>query len=226
MNEKKIEDICSELSLELNIEKSADGTTPASYKFIASKQIVDRDGDIVFIGKNEAGNGIDVSEYLENPVFLAFHDAQSFPVGKALSVTKAVDAAGIPVLNAEIEFAETDDGLEAKYLYDNGFMKAVSIRFRPTKYVFNEVRGGYDVFDCKLYEISAVPLPANQAALIQKGLKAIKTLEKRNEIDEIIEKKLSEIALSFGVTGSRVDAGAIKKSVYDVILDLKKKIGA
>ena len=47
-----------------------------SVLFTISKEVVDRDGDIL------RASGVDFSNYMKNPVFLSFHNSREFPLGK------------------------------------------------------------------------------------------------------------------------------------------------
>lgn len=194
-------------------------------RFVASKQIVDRDGDIVYSGPNEKGKGILTDEFDKNPVFLDCHDAQEKPIGKIVDHSLSVDSSGIPQFEIGVVFAETDDGQEAKYLYENGFMSAVSIRFRPVDYVYNGERGGYDVFTCRLYEVSAVSLPANQEALIIKGYKAQKELEKiKAEVSDKVIGKLADIAKGFTAPGGSDEQSDNHAVITEKLLNISKNL--
>jgi HK97 family phage prohead protease len=138
-------------------EAGKDGLT-----FLASVELPDRDNDIIYI------SGIDTANIQKNPVFLANHNIRSKPIGKITAFRKMLD--GDPKsLEIDVVFADTEDGIEYKYLYENGFMNAVSIQFVPKVYNRNEERKGYDVYESELLEVSAVTVPANQYALVKKG---------------------------------------------------------
>ena len=47
-----------------------------SVQFTISKEVVDRDGDIL------RASGVDFTNYMKNPVFLSFHNSREFPLGK------------------------------------------------------------------------------------------------------------------------------------------------
>lgn len=194
--------------------------------FVATKEIRDRDNDIVYVGANEKGKGILTENYMANPVFLPCHNIHAMSIGKCTALRKSVDGAGVNQLEADIEFAETEAGKEAKYLYGNGFMKAVSIRFRPKEYIYNEAERGIDVFTSELLEISAVPLPANQAALLKKGFEAERELSelKKSLIENKISERLEAISKTIGGTSAQSEKGDGNKKIYDAIFELAKKI--
>ena len=58
--------------LTVNTEEIGERTV----RFTISKEVVDRDGDIL------RASGVDFTNYLKNPVFLGFHNSRDFPLGK------------------------------------------------------------------------------------------------------------------------------------------------
>lgn len=193
--------------------------------FIATEQVRDRDGDVVFVDKNEVGEGLLTQEYMANPVFLKCHniDGNEYPIGKTIDLQKVNGPHNLPAVKIGVEFAKTEDGEDALYLYKEGFLNMTSIRFRPVKYVFNEKAGGYDVHESILREVSAVPIGANQYAMIVKGAKAVKENEMLKIENEIRLKKMYEIAETLGVRKNTNGSG-VKKSLYDAILDFETQL--
>lgn len=200
--------------------KSAEvkGMGERTLRFVASKQIRDRDNDLVYSGQNEKGKGILTDEFAKNPVFLKIHDDRSWPIGKVTEYKQAADDAGVPQFEITVEFADTEDGNKALYLYKNGFMNAVSIRFRMIDYVYNETAKGFDIFTSKLWEVSAVPLPANQEALLMKAYES----EKEYTMSEDSVKQLDTIRENLRSAGLTDKAGRLAKSIYDDLLRTKK----
>ncbi len=132
------------------------------FEFVASTETVDRDGDVIEVG------GWEIEDYLKNPVVLFGHDYHALPVGKSVQVGVSGGA-----LRSVIEFTTAEqnpDGHRVYQLVDGGFLNAVSVAFRPLKYVYNEAHSGYDFKEQELLEISIVPVPANPEALIAAGL--------------------------------------------------------
>jgi len=131
---------------------------PRTYRFVASTGEVDRDGDIL----EPAGWVLD--NYLRNPVILVGHDQGSLPVARAARVW--VESGRLEV---DVEFpapgtSEASD--EAHDLVAQGFLRAVSVSFRPL--VTPEPlysTGGHRYTRMELFEISLVSLPANASAL-------------------------------------------------------------
>lgn len=195
-------------------------TGDRSLRFVASKQVRDRDGDLVYAEINEKGKGILTDEFARNPVFLKIHDDRSWPIGKVTEYKAAADESGIPQFEITVEFADTDEGNKALYLYKNGFMNAVSIRFRMIDYVYNDTAKGFDIFTSKLWEVSAVPLPANQEALIMKAYNSEK--EEELKLSDEASKRLDVIRANLQSARLTDRAGRLTKSIYDALMTLKK----
>jgi len=126
---------------------------------------VDRDGDIV------DPKGIDLVNFLKNPVLLWAHDAKQMPIGKVENLD--VDEKGIV---ADIKFADTTAGREVFGLYKDGILNAFSIGFVPKRpngvepLTREDADGnvfvtGFHIKQSELLELSAVPIPANPEAL-------------------------------------------------------------
>ena len=130
--------------------------------FVASTGTVDRHGDTV------APEGWRLDAYRENPVVLWAHDYRRPAIGRAQSVWRDGGA-----LLARLEFAPTELGREVEGLYRQGYQQGVSVGFRPLR--FEERRDartgaflGIRFLEQELLEISAVPVPANRGALLER----------------------------------------------------------
>jgi HK97 family phage prohead protease len=127
---------------------------------------IDRDGDIV------ETKGIELKNYLENPVVLWAHNASLPPIGKILDIVQEDT-----LMRGTVKFASTPMAEEIFQLYVGGFLKTWSIGFgtKELDYLKNEDNDitGYHLQKTELYELSAVPVPANPEALVRacKGLK-------------------------------------------------------
>lgn len=163
--------------------------------FTISKEVVDRDGDIL------RASGVDFTNYMKNPVFLSFHNSHEFPLGKVLrfwvendSVKAEVYFPTIAELSSDLEnVSEKAKLVDFTYhCYKTGMLNAVSVGFIPTEY--KETRTGFDVIKWELLEFSAVAVPANQDAIAE----AVKSFgndfaksfvtKKALTLDDIIEK--------------------------------------
>lgn len=221
--------------------KAAEVDDSRILKFTASKQVRDRDNDLVYVGKNDKGAGILTADFDKNPVFLKIHDDHSWPIGKVISYQTTADGAGVPEFEITVEFADTDEGNLALYLYKNGFMNGVSIRFRPTEYVFNEQAKGFDIFTAILFEVSAVPLPANQEALLKKAFMSKDLTDEPKpepaqgpdtaepaddltdiEITEADQKRLDVMIENLKATGSFSRARDMAKDILNALEKIKR----
>lgn len=148
-------------------------------EFIGSTAVVDRYGDIIEVA------GWDLANYKNNPIFLWAHNSSLPPLGRAVSVKKTADA-----LVFQIKFASREEyggewpaiapSPETIYnLYLNGYLRATSVGFsyierEPIIDPKNDGRQtGWRFLKQELYELSAVPVPANPEALmlaVQKGI--------------------------------------------------------
>lgn len=162
-----------------------------TFEVIASTEGQDRDGEVVM------QDGIDLTNYLKNPVILFGHDYWSLPIGKATEVFRKD---GQTVVRGIFATKEANPVAEqCRLLYQQGILKAVSIGFIPKRYEGNRI------VECELLELSFVPVPANPEALsmlnyakslgIEKELAfAVKSaLAKGVKMDEETEKIAKEV---------------------------------
>lgn len=152
-------------------------------EFIGSTADVDRYGDVIEVA------GWDLKHYLKNPQFLWAHNYSVPPVGTARKVVKADGVLAFQVYfpkDEEINVAGWPSHVptpETVYkLYLGGFLRATSVGFQglETEPILGEPddqgyrpRTGTRFKKQDLYELSAVPVPANPYALmnaVQKGI--------------------------------------------------------
>ena len=143
---------------------TADNNDPMM--FVASEESEDRMGDTITADGWELGN------FKKNPVFLYMHD-QSFP---PLGMWRKVGVEGKQLL-ASPQWDDGDDFASLiKGKYVRGFMRAVSVGFRPIEFeeiklkeprktVFGDRTTGLLFKKQELVEISAVAVPAHPKAL-------------------------------------------------------------
>ena len=139
-----------------------------SVQFTISKEVVDRDGDILRAG------GVDFGNYMKNPVFLSFHNSREFPLGKVTrfwvegnSVKAIVYFPTIEELSTNPEQASEKAKLVdfTYHCYKTGMLNAVSVGFIPLEWT--ETKDGDDITKWELLEFSAVAVPANQDAIAE-----------------------------------------------------------
>ena len=151
----------------VNIEVKESDDASRTITAIGSKEIVDRDYDVVKL------DGMSLKEYKKNPVVLWSHDHRDLPIGKAVGKMAWVDG---NELKFKIQFASAEENPKAEYiyrLYKGGFLKSFSVGFSPD---YSDVEYKEDkktgrqvryINKSELFEISAVNVPANTAAVIQ-----------------------------------------------------------
>lgn len=132
------------------------------FEFIASTEAIDREHDVILAG------GWELDAFLANPVILFGHASRDLPIGRAV-------AAGVEngQLRVTVEFTPPEVyafGYQAYKLVAAGFLRAVSVGFRPLEWVYNDEHGGYDFKRQELLEVSLVTVPANPEALMAAGL--------------------------------------------------------
>ena len=139
-----------------------------SVQFTISKEVTDRDGDILRAG------GVDFNNYMKNPVFLGFHNSRDFPLGKVTkfwvegnSVKAIVYFPTLDELSSDPEQASEKARLcdFCYHCYKTGMLNAVSVGFIPLEWT--ETKDGYDITKWELLEFSAVAVPANQDAIAE-----------------------------------------------------------
>lgn len=139
-----------------------------SVQFTISKEVVDRDGDILRAG------GVDFSNYMKNPVFLSFHNSREFPLGKVTKFWVEGNSVKAIVYFPTLEELSSDPALASEkaklvdftyHCYKTGMLNAVSVGFIPLEYT--ETKTGYDITKWELLEFSAVAVPANQDAIAE-----------------------------------------------------------
>ena len=139
-----------------------------SVQFTISKEVVDRDGDIL------RASGVDFTNYMKNPVFLSFHNSREFPLGKVTKFWVEGNAVKAIVYFPPIEELSTNPEQASEkaklvdftyHCYKTGMLNAVSVGFIPLEWV--ETENGFDIQKWELLEFSAVAVPANQDAIAE-----------------------------------------------------------
>jgi len=162
----------------MKIEKGKSNKTDLSIKaeeigertvrFVISKTIEDRDGDIIH------ADGVDFTNYMKNPVFLSFHNSREFPLGKVVKFWVEGDEVKADVYFPTLEELSSNPELASEkaklvdftyHCYKNGMLNAVSVGFIPLEWT--ETKTGYDITKWELLEFSAVAVPANQDAIAE-----------------------------------------------------------
>jgi len=171
------------------LEKSEYDPDKQEVTAIASKEVVDRDGDLIKV------DGINLKQWKKNPVIMLFHNYNDFPIGMGIGKKAWVEGKD---LKLKFKFLSEDNpkAEQASRLWQAGALKGLSIGFIPDyetmeypdnkgtskkktpRRIFNNV---------ELLEVSVVPIPANQEALMAGVAK-----EYKKELKELMEKPESE----------------------------------
>jgi len=144
------------------VGKAGDGDR--RIRFVISDGSVDRENDTI------APEGWDLSAYRKNPVVLWAHSHRDLPIGKAVEITAAGGR-----LEAVAEFAEHAFAESVYQLYKGGFLRAVSVGFRPLEWTRDDQRGGINFIRQELLEFSGCPVGANAHALATAAAQGIDT---------------------------------------------------
>ena len=163
-------------------------------RFTISKEVVDRDGDIL------VAEGVDFSNYMKNPVFCGFHNTRDFPLGKVTKFWVEGNSVKADVYFPTIEELSSDlnnVSEKAKLVdftyncYKTGMLNAVSVGFIAKTYEPIKETGGVKVLEWELLEFSAVAVPANQDAIAQ-AVKSFGDENAKGMIDPIERIKVLE----------------------------------
>lgn len=169
-------------------------------RVVCSTSDVDRMGDVI------VQSGIDLADYLKNPVVLWGHDAD-YPVARAVEI-------GIKSgkLQATVQFPPEGEDADADWVYGkikSGIVNATSVGFLPREYEPLDPKqpwGGYKFLKSELLEFSFVSIPANAGCLvvgrsIYNGID-LPVLPSRAKADGIVE-TVEEPALTSDVSVGR-----------------------
>jgi HK97 family phage prohead protease len=174
----------------IKAEKSEINENEKSIVGWASKPTMDRDKELILSSAWQLDN------YRKNPVVMLCHNYQSLPIGKCLWI-KSTDNG----LKFKAKFANTERGKEVYDLFQDGILSAFSVGFKPRPGGVTDnpsdvkYKGVKRLFtDVELMEISCVPIPANQDALVDQSsfIKYVKeghivTKGLKDELEAIIE---------------------------------------
>jgi len=124
---------------------------------VASTESEDRIGDVIL------ASGWELGDYLANPVVLWAHDYSRPAIGRAEKVW--IEGAS---LKAELIFADTPFARNVQSLYQQGFMRGISVGFRAIESESRTTSAGGKATLFKrqeLLEISVATVPLNRDAL-------------------------------------------------------------
>lgn len=156
------------------------------WNVIVSTPEIDRYGTIIVPA------GIDYSAYMNNPIVLAQHASDKWPVGRCLGF----------YLNGENLEATmqieciTENGKDLNSLINAGYVKAVSVGIIPIEKEEQTINGQTVTVYTKseLVEFSIVSVPANRGALIKRSMKeAIAySIQKYKEVKKMLTPEIEQ----------------------------------
>ena len=198
-------------------------------RFTISKEVVDRDGDIL------VAEGVDFSNYMKNPVFCGFHNTRDFPLGKVTKFWVEGNSVKADVYFPTIEELSSDlnnVSEKAKLVdftyncYKTGMLNAVSVGFIAKSYEPIKETGGVKVLEWELLEFSAVAVPANQDAIAQ-AVKSFGDENAKGMIDPIERIKVLEGQIAECHKTMEEQAEKLEKAKSDldgIVLEDEKEI--
>lgn len=196
-----------------NIEKAEDGILSVA---VATDLTEDRDGEVV----NPAG--VDLNNFLKNPVLLWAHDYRLPPIGKVVDIRKEDNRILFtPQFNMQDSHAKS-----IWQMFKDGFLNAFSIGFMLKE------RDGKLLTKTELLEISAVPVPSNPNATVLMRSKGydeniIKEIEAYGQGENTIEKEKEEsFATQEKVEEIEKKIDSLSNEFKEVLKSLGEKITA
>ena len=204
------------------VRSSEEDTGPI--RFVASTANVARDGMII------EADGWQLDNYRKNPVLLWAHDyiGQSLPIGRTEVSIEEGNLIANATFDQQDEFARQ---VESKYR--RGFLHAVSVgwnilEFEPGK---NEnIRGR--VTKSELLDVSAVPVPADPDALMERQARALADLSKAfNHLtdDRAVTPKCTAVfrGVAAAMAALYLDSGGVgdddRKAIYNSLERVYRK---
>lgn len=152
LTDELAEKIKAVFSSEFQASMKEAGEKTGTFKIIISTNDVDRHGEIV------DQSGLDVENYLTNPVVLWAHDHTQLPIAVADKVYRQKEG-NKDMTIAEGRFAGHEFAQEVRLMYEVGMIKTASIGFIPKEFEGNTIKVS------ELIEFSFVPVPANPYAI-------------------------------------------------------------
>lgn len=174
-------------------------------RFLASDDTIDRANEVIL------PEGWDLTEWMQNPVIMQFHDYSMWPLGRGVAAG-IVD--GALMIDVEFDPPEVDESADLVFRkVCHGSVKAGSVGFTPVEWVHPGSSKGIELFakypgaTCiytkqSLLEFTICPIPCNPSAVSQSMLKMY---NKNLGLDAQSE---SDTAAS--LSGDRFDAVALK----------------
>lgn len=156
------------------------------WNVIVSTPEIDRYGTIII------PSGIDYTAYMNNPIVLAQHASDKWPVGRCLGFFLNGEN-----LEATMQIeCVTESGKDLNALINAGYVKAVSVGIIPIEQEEQTINGKTVTVYTKseLVEFSIVSVPANRGALIKRSMKeAIAySIQKYKEVKRMLTPEIEQ----------------------------------
>lgn len=147
------------------------------FGFVFTTDQVDRDNEILTL------DGWEFANFEANPIVLNAHNYRGIEnvIGKAIPPMKRTDSGW----ECDIEFNDLPQGQMAQKLVEGGFIRTVSVGFKPIE--IDKTEQPYKHTKKELLEISLVPVPSNRGAV-----------RVRSAEDQIDEEEILDIAERIG----------------------------
>lgn len=225
-----------------------DGFEERLVTFTASDETCDRYGDIILVdgtldvdgAVRKFGKGWMTAEFLQNPVFLAFHSYSGIPLGNAVK-TWTDQKGKRKRLRMTVLFNDGTSNPSAPFFlqaFKDGVMRACSVGFWPVKVyrpADDEERkklklGSYGVLfgEQTLWENSAVSVPANPNALADKSAQDLEDAGEQLDVDLLsrtlaFADQLRDVEPEYAYrVRSSIDVLALARKTFDVTAHLQK----
>jgi HK97 family phage prohead protease len=143
-------------------------------RFTASTEGVARDGLVI------QAEGWKLENYRKNPVVLWAHDylGRNLPIGRAVNVE--VDGKR---LVADVMFDPADEFARAvERKYRTGYLSAVSVGWETRQLEPGKGNGANKVTEAELLDISAVPVPGDPDALMEREYRALQEIRELGDV--------------------------------------------
>jgi len=166
-----------------NIDTKSIDESEHSFIGVASAEVIDRDNEVVVV------DGLDISEYMRNPVLTFQHQYNEFPIGRTLWL-KSTNNGGVKKLIGKFQLhLKTEESKTVWELIKDGYLRTLSIMFTPLTY--EDSPDGIRFWKtAKLLEIAVVTIPANPEAFIES------VSEKNSALGEKVAKSI------YGIKGA------------------------
>jgi HK97 family phage prohead protease len=192
----------------------------------ASKEVIDRDGDLIKV------DGIELKNWKKNPVIMLFHNYHDFPVGVGVGKKAWVDGKDLKV-KFKFLIDDNDKAFQAARLWKAGALKGLSVGFTPdyNEIDYPEQKGAKQqprrIFKkVELLEVSVVPIPANQDALMASVSKSLDNGEIDMEDFDILKnivKESPEVKVVEKVVDNK-ELDTKTKELEQKVIDLELKV--